>query len=599
MAGKSKKRRKKNEPAAPPRPKNPLSTKIQSVMTRFPPVVVALFIIGILFLVQGIFFVSSFQTNDDIGMLFIASGNGSSIEPDEHLRYTHVFIGFVLKYLYSQTQAIPWYGLYQYFLHFISMVALAYAVIDKDGSARRLLFLLLYLFFVELFLLNNMQYTITACIAAQSGVFLFFNGLSKDTRGRWVSYAAAIFLLIASALVRTNGFFLMMLISLPILSISVWRNRNDRGMIRDFIGFWFIVSIAVFGLRTFERQYYRSDPAWAEFFTFSKLKSRFIDYDHIEYNEETKHIFDDAGWSRNDLFLMRSWFHADEDLFSVDKLESISSQFPSFKTYLSIGEVFGTVTDKILDQWFMVLLAVFFMLYLRGGEKGNRAYILATLALIFAVFLYLLVARQLPNRVIQPVLSFLLVAAMYFSSRELEQFSPVRKIVNTAMIGGICIALLFFLSEQHRESADKIAANRQFKNTVGELDPSPDDLYVIWGSVPWESILPFDTLDFMRDWKLVLLGTTLRTPITKARLAEFGIDNIYRALYERPNVFIVTRNRRYLYFYSQYVLEHFGENLQFQYVFRSPEFYVTQVYPDADSQEEDPPDDIYLNDPYN
>jgi len=553
-------------------------SKVKNLVTGTHPLLTAIVLTVILFAVQGIFFASSFQTNDDIGMLFIASGHGSSMEPDEHLRYSHVILGFLLKTLFTVTQDIPWYGIYHFFVHFLSMVALAYAVLDRDRSMKQFAFLLLYFGFVELFYLNNIQFTITSCIAAQGGVFLFMSGLKKKTTGRWGMLAASYMLLVISFLVRANGFFLMMLVSLPVMALILWEERRNRSYAAAFLGFWLVVGVTVFGLRTYEKQYYNKDPEWEHFFEFSSLKSRFVDYDHIDYTEETKAVFDEVGWSRNDLNLMRSWFHADEDLYSIENLRKITSRFPSYKTYLSFGQVISIILDKILNQKFFILLAAFFMLYVKGGEEGNRRKILSALVFMLAVIAYLIVTKRLPNRVLQPMLSFFVLTTLYFNTRDIDSFSSVRKIINTVFIIILSFALTGFLIGQLQEGRIKKVENLGLKKTVSELDPSADQLYVVWGaSVPWENIRPFDTLDFIRDWKLIILGTTLRTPITKKRMNQFGIDNIYKALFEKDNVFLVVRNNRYLYYYKQFVQEHYDTRVQFENIFRSPDFYVVRV----------------------
>ncbi|MCD6307427.1 MAG: hypothetical protein J7M24_00370 [Candidatus Latescibacteria bacterium] len=559
-------------------PVNIVPSGIKKLATGAHPLLTALVLTAILFAVQGIFFASSFQTNDDIGMLFIASGHGSSMEPDEHLRYSHVILGFILKKLFTITQEVPWYGIYHFFVHFLSMAALAYAVLDRSRSMKRIAFLLLYFGFVELFYLNNIQFTITSCIAAQSGVFLFMSGLHKETYGRWGMLAASFLLLLVSFLVRANGFFLMMLVSLPVMALILWEERRNRSSAAVFLGFWLVVGVTVFGLREYEKQYYNNDPAWEHFFEFSSLKSSFVDYKHIEYTKETKAVFDEVGWSRNDLDMMRSWFHADEDLYSIENLRKITSRFPSYKTYLSFRQVVSIVLKKILTQKFFVLLAAFFMLYMQGGEKGNRGKILSALVFMLAVIAYLIVTKRLPNRVLQPMLSFFILTVLYFNTRDIGSFSSIRRIINTVFIIILAFALSGFLIGQLHEVKTKKMDNLGLKQTVRELGPSADQLYVVWGaSVPWENISQFDTLDFIRDWKLIILGTTLRTPITKKRMKQFGIDNIYRALFEKDNVFLVVRNNRYLNYYKQFVREHYNTPITFENTFRSPDFNVVRV----------------------
>lgn len=83
----------------------------------------------------------------------------------------------------------------------------------------------------------------------------------------------------------------------------------------------------VCSLISINKIYYDRDQSWKDFFALNKLKSRFIDWGHTVYNDETKHIFDEVGWSRNDYHMLLTWFFADEELYSKDNLEKNTIEF--------------------------------------------------------------------------------------------------------------------------------------------------------------------------------------------------------------------------------------------------------------------------------
>ena len=80
---------------------------------------ISFFVILFLFVIVLMAFVPKYQTNDDIGMSWVASGTGIVDQPDEHLLYQNVLLGLLLKKLYTAASNIPWYGLYHIFIHFI------------------------------------------------------------------------------------------------------------------------------------------------------------------------------------------------------------------------------------------------------------------------------------------------------------------------------------------------------------------------------------------------------------------------------------------------------------------------------------------------
>ncbi len=551
--------------------------KIEAFITSVPPLLIVAVITLLYFIIQLSVFVPHYQTNDDVGMLFIASGTGSSIAPDEHLRYSHIFLGFLLKTLFSITRNIPWYGLYHYLVHCISILALGYSLLSQRRSLRNVMLFILYLFTIELYFLNHIQFTMTACVAAQAGVFLFLTAMRDRSSISWFQLAISFFLLLASFLVRANAFFLSMLVASVIVAVPFFKGRDNRRYLIIYAAFWIVLAVAVLGLRSYERSYYANDTAWSDFFSFSKMKSRFIDYVHIEYNSDTKHIFDEVGWSENDFHMMRTWFHDDIPIYSTENLRKITEQFPEIRANMTVYRYFERVGDALSSAWLFLVMAVFFTIFIFRDRSAYGA-VAATFLMILLVMSYLIIAKRLPDRVLFPMMAFLAYTALFSGG-----YSSIRYEGSYMTVASVSTLLLFvfissFLTEEYKIGQSVKRERESFHNSVERLAPVEDDLYLVWGAaVPWESLSPFDTLSFMRDWKLIILGTTLRTPITKARKEQFGIDNLYKALYEHDNINIIIRNIRYLYIYRVLVNEHYGVDLKFKNEFASNDFNVVKV----------------------
>ena len=64
----------------------------------------------VLFVIFFIMFVPRYLSNDDVGMTIIASGIGGNGSPNEHLLFTNVLIGLMLKSLYTRVPFFPWYS---------------------------------------------------------------------------------------------------------------------------------------------------------------------------------------------------------------------------------------------------------------------------------------------------------------------------------------------------------------------------------------------------------------------------------------------------------------------------------------------------------
>jgi len=536
----------------------------------------------LLFAVQLAVFVPSYQTNDDIGMTFVASGTGTCPAPDEHLRYSHVLLGLVLKKLYTAFPGFPWYGSYHFLVHFLSMTVLLYVVLRRKFTWRRFFFFLVYFFSIELYFLNNLQFTITACIAGQSGLLLFLASLGDESRKSRAMLAGGVSLVVLSYIIRTNSFFLMALMAAPVLAVAFHDGRRNRSVVLKYAVFLGLTAASVSLLGLYNKAYYERDPAWQDFFAINALKSRFIDFKHTVYNDDTKPVFDEVGWSRNDYYMLLTWFFADETLYSKENLEKILSHFPSFKTYLSPGDVVRQFLSVLSGMFFFLITAAFFSLYALG-EKRNRVSIIGTLAVMFVLMAYLIVTKRLPARVYQPMFSFLAAMTLFLADglpvTGRNRFGTTGK----AILAFTLLGLVLNVYDQLGNSGENREKNARFKQTISKINPRDDQLFIVWGAtLPYTDILPFDNLDFMEHFKLISLGTTLRTPITKKRMEEFSIDDIYTAPYEKDDVFLVVNDTRYLYYYTVYIEEHYDTKIQFRYYYVADRFYVVRVIDESD-----------------
>ena len=144
---------------------------------------------GFLFAIVLSVYTPAYETNDDVSMSMIASGTGIGVQPDEHLVFTHVAIGLLLKYLYIQMPSIPWYGSYLLGIHFLSQVAVLYAML-KWRYSRAAAFCYLVLFAIAgVQLITRLQFTSTAIWCVECGLFLAWNGLAlrRDAGCHWRS----------------------------------------------------------------------------------------------------------------------------------------------------------------------------------------------------------------------------------------------------------------------------------------------------------------------------------------------------------------------------------------------------------------------------
>jgi hypothetical protein len=114
---------------------------------------------------------------------------------------------------------------------------------------------------------------------------------------------------------------------------------------------------------------------------------------------------------------------------------------------------------------------------------------------------------------------------------------------------------------------------------LAALRPRDDTLFVLWADAfPYQQlVLPLEPLPVPPSFKAVGLLWVTRTPLTARRLEEFGIDDLYKALYQRSDVLLLSNpiGNRIL---AAYLAKHYGVELRARAVFGHPALGGNQFY---------------------
>ena len=541
------------------------------------PLLFSFVVVLVLFVLALTFFVQTYRTNDDPGMASIVAGNGKTAHPDEHVRYSNVLLGFVLKGLYTVSPYFPWYASFHLLVQFFSMVFFLYAVINHRFSISRLIFFLLFFAGIELYFVTNLQFTMTSIIAGQCGIILMLSALESKTEHRsWILICIGIFMLLLSCLIRRKGFYLTGLLSLPVLLITFIEKCKETSDKKSLIIKFSVFSLCTLLITTaavqYNKMYYDKDPEWSEFYRINTLKGQFIDYSRVSFTADTKHVFDEVGWSYNDFIMLRTWFYADLDVFSPEKMEKILSSFPPYVINRDIKLAFLNFIAILKDSYIYLLLFLFFALNINLRNWHDIVKAVGTFVIVISVAFYMILYLKLPDRVYFPMFTFFVTISLFLTDRDIS-IKP--KPVNIARMLLLLIIVLSFpgeMSEQYENGKFVALKNRYLKQELAAIAPRKDQLYYTWGAVfPHQYILPFDNIEYLSNFKLIGLSSILHTPFTKHRMEEFGITDLYTGLYEKDNVFLIANPAR-LSNYIMYVKEHYGVYVDYKAIYTSHTF---------------------------
>ncbi len=554
------------------------------------PLIASIAWMGFLFAIVLSVYTPAYETNDDVAMSMIASGTGIAGRPDEHLIFTNVLIGLVLKQLYTQMPSIPWYGISLLAVHFLSHVAVLYALL-KWRYRRAVVFCDLILFAtMGVQLLTRLQFTSTAIWSVECGLFLAMNGLSlrRDAvgRGGWGMLALGAALMIWGSLVRFNSYIAVMAISAIPLSILVW--QLDRSMApqsrvwRTALTAIVFTQFAAFGLHAAHQRYYSRDPAWREYLVFNQYRAKINDYCWTRYTKETQPVFDRVQWSENDHNMVRSWYFDDPLIFSQQKMQSIVEGYAWPDATVSLLQKKDwwraiLIHESLWPLWALIPL----QLWWSRGRCFAICHFLLLTASLGVILCGLMSLKEPPSRVYLPLFAVLGLYMLYLmrdgkastaaSSGPIlppaGQTSPRRGVIlyrtlahgfaSAVLIAVAILGLLFGQSRASVDSQKAVSANRKLHADLTKIAPSEFDLLVCWGcSFPLESILPLESPDRLRNRHLLGLGWLQQTPVNDAVKRRFGIQDLPVALLDNPHVSLIA-SKYEVYFYQIYIREHY------------------------------------------
>jgi hypothetical protein len=359
-----------------------------------------------------------YETNDDLMMQTIASGFHTG-QPDGHLVFTNILIGWALRFLYGTWAGCNWYFIYLLAVHYVSLTAIAFLVVSRRGGW---LFATLYLGFfliVETHILLHPQFTTTAFLAGTAGLLLLVDGLRPGHPAQWPKSAAGIALVGLMGLVREPVALLLAVIAGPFLlerfGLAGWRRLLGTGLACAGI---------LLVLHGINRLAYQRDPAWAEFLEYNRMRGE------IHVTALAAFIPQAApavGWSENDGWMFSQFYFSDPDVYAgvpqmrvfLAKLKALARDEPAASwrfpaRFLFLPKMFQG------DARLLMQLAILNAIWCLFAAGVFRRRCLVTLLVSYGLFVvlgfYLLRTARLPERVAYNIPLFVHAICLYWAT---------------------------------------------------------------------------------------------------------------------------------------------------------------------------------------
>jgi hypothetical protein len=540
------------------------------------------------------FFNPRYETNDDVMMNLIAAGRAFADRPDEHLLFINVVLGWPLSRLYMLAPAVPWYGISQFAALLAAAAGTAYALLRVGPSLRRLV--VVWIFFVMAMLpcLILMQYTKTAFLVSLAGMLLFLAPLRGAAPWPRAAEVAAGLLVLLGSLIRIQSFLMAAVVAAPLVVVAIAtapRTALRRALLPS------LTLAAVAALYFVNRGYYASDPDWHDFYANYAARSPFTDYQRYAYSDETEPAFEAIGWHKVDWEMLMNWFYADREIYSLQNLHEIAATVtpaprPPLKESVE-ALALGVVESPI---WRQLVLATICVAVLTGSGWQRFLLPCALLGLAFGLAVFLRIYFWNPPRVLVSLFAGALACCGLRPDGSVgaAAWSAVTRSTRIARaMAYVCAAYMAFqaLNGMSWDDSDGQFLHAESTRVVRRMDLRSDKLYVAWREqFPFEHlVVPLQDPTILRNFRCLSLSCVLDTPFTERRLRDFNIDDIYKAVWERPDVFLVS-HQKLLDFFERYVRLHYKTELTFRYFIdhrEQPTFIVVQAIPKAPERKGD------------
>lgn len=537
-----------------------------------------------------------FETNDDVGMAMISSGNCIVDRPDEHLVYSSFVLGKLLNIAYGVTQQIPWYGLMLAGFQFLALIIIARIFLAKGKGDRGLAIAIVALFLAALRPVILMQFTSTAALVAIAGALLLLVAVEKSKSLSWRSLVPVTLLFLIAALIRSDSAKLIIILTGFASVARFWQTPKSP----KFIGMLSALVVAlslVFSLDVLTFAYYAKDR-WKEFHHLNAYRAPLMVKHFDTSDERVKDAVKLVGWTPYDLHLFESWYILDEQTYSIEKVRTVLERTPRVNN-VSWTEL-KDQWEKIFLDWTVVpmLISIGVLAACVSRERISFFSRVGLISSVAAMMCALMLLMHLPPRVFVVMLSFLIVVLTYYSSPHLLNSSGGTRFWPAVILLSCTLMPSAVLLSNYCQQIE--GKNAHLREVVRELKPNSKKLFVSWaGSFPFGLIKPFTNMnDYLNGFQLVGIGSNGRSPHVMDRLRQFGINDLMMQL-DKPGVFVLS-SELINNIIETFLKVHRNKNVRFETVFRDEmlDLQVNRVVSGAPEQEVPPlvprSSDIYL-----
>ncbi len=553
------------------------------------PGIASLTVTLLYFILCLLIFRPGYETDDDIGIISIASGYLGG-QPTPFLVFSNVVWGFLLKALYQLPTRINWEIWLFLFLNFVSVWALIHLFMTRPWSRGMRAMGVLTVLVVDAYFLLNINFTSMAAFASLAGLCLVVAVTRRDASFSPWQAGLGIFMVLAGSLIRIESSLIVLALLLPAV-ILLFKSFHLRRLILS-LG---ILVALVAGGYLFDRLYVSSFPDWAAFNTYNLTRSMLHDTPRLANMGGT---IREVGWSENDLVMFTHWFFPDPAVYSLQNLEYLVAHVPD--TRPSLPGIAATFFHQLLSLASIPYLLAILLTWLAGFYSIRWKRVAPPLFVLLILFtllsLYLSWTQKLPYRVLLPLLGCIAIFEFFvFIAPAREQdianagstaSGPLASLRTIGIGLSLAAALGIVLLQAADTSRSNTVKQSAYRGILSDLQTLRND-----GKIQADALILSPAVGIPLEWsnpmvldfpaiRFMSMGWLTYSPPYQAVLRQYGVASLPAGLYQNDRVYLMERSN-IMYGILNFIREHERVEVKGEALYAMPNVSGDDTYADV------------------
>ena len=508
----------------------------------------------VLFVFHVLFADIFFESNDDTVMNLMAV-DAYGYSQTQYLVYINIVLGWMIRSVYAILPGTNVYLWMFLLLNFISITVICLIITDPLDEAMSCVLTVIVSWVLAKDYYVAIQFTKSAPLYISAGCLILYHLFQTASR-RLLSYVAAGFLICIGFMVRHS--VMPALFPFFVLAIARLIVEKKTGPGRLWIICTVVITLIACVCYAANAVAYSSEE-WSSFNRWNYLRSEIVDYGPINYYIAPDQ-FREAGISEIQIGMLAMGMTNDPDVFTEDFMQTVRDIVVDVRDQRlrmnakvltgSVQWMLNAISGKMIPLVFLVLL----LIILIRGDRTDAYLFSSFMFLIWLQYYYLTCLGRVIWRAEIAVWIFPTLMALYTvlrwirrqaESKEIKRVQDFKGIVVSVL--SILLILLSLISVFREQKGGHIFKEADFESETIALIRNAGYGFMAAGGFYFsgncgaENIFSIDKryTDYYVNTAYIG-GWPVPSPVSSVKQREYGIENLFRALYERDDVCLIT-----------------------------------------------------------